>query len=592
MTSYRYLNPVSRGISRKIPECYGFDVETYNNNQEMSVCSFVNDKDIAVFYTRKEALAWLDIKAEKKSRSKWPFFIVATNMPFDASVLFGRGKELVNFKPFFRDTTIITGVYKGLKFLDTMNYAPMSVEAWGDLLGCPKMRSPVNLGQKPQTEEELAYLTAYNIQDSLISFKAWQSLYSRLLGMGGRLKATIASTSLEFYRRNFQRESMMSTPKDRLAFERASYYGGRTEVFDRGLLPIGKYNMYDKVSMYPFVMSDRAYPDTRYPKFVAPREQNIEDYMGLSEVSITAPDLDYPLLPFRVGKKLIFPVGSFRGVYTHAELSESLRLGYHIEEIHRQLVFRRECSPFKDFVRCVYTRKEEATEKEIRLLMKLILNSLYGKFGARMEIEKVFEHIGTIDWRKVPEKFKIIEQYVSYERELPENKIPKYVIPVIASYVTSYARLELYKYFKEKPLYCDTDSIILDHTIEETPGLGGMKLEEPGTTGYIVKPKMYMFGDKVKIKGAIMRRPKKSDSPEEYKNKQEYNLRIFESILQGEPVPQSKFMKFRESLRRKDCSFNEVRDFLKTYTLEDNKRYWERPFSREDFQASLPLVIS
>ena len=586
------MNPITRGISKKIPECYGFDTETFDNNQKMSVCSFVNDIETHVFFTRKEAIAWLDQKALQKARSKRPVYIIATNMQFDVAVLFGNGKELTDFKPFFRDTTMITGSYKGLKFLDTMNYAPLSVEGWGEHLGFPKMRSPVNLGQKPQSEEEMAYLTAYNIQDSLISFKAWQSLYSRLLGMNGRLKATIASTAMEYYRKNFQKESMMSTPKDRLAFERASYYGGRTEVFARGLLPRGEYYMYDKVSMYPFVMSDRAYPDTRYAKFVSPRSRNIEDFLGISEVTVTAPMLEYPLLPYRVGLKLIFPVGTFRGVYTHVELSEARKLGYVIQEIHKQLIFTRSCSPFKEFVEVLFAKKESAADKEERLLMKLILNSFYGKFGARMETEKVCEHIGTIDWRKVPEKFKIIEQYVSYERELPENKIPKYVIPVIASYVTSYARLELYKYFKEKPLYCDTDSIILDHTIEETSGLGGMKLEEPGTTGYIVKPKMYMFGDKVKVKGAIMRRPKKSDSPEETKNKQAYNRRIFESILQGEPVPQSKFMKFRESLRRKDCSFNEVRDFLKSYTLEDNKRYWERPFSREDFQASAPLVIS
>ena len=66
--------------------------------------------------------------------------------------------------------------------------------------------------------------------------------------------------------------------------------------------------------------------------------------------------------------------------------------------------------------------------------------------------------------------------FVSYKPTVGFENPPKNTNPVIASYVTTHARLELYNYMEQlgrRVLYCDTDSVIYEHEIGEyNPPLG------------------------------------------------------------------------------------------------------------------------
>jgi hypothetical protein len=87
-----------------------------------------------------------------------------------------------------------------------------------------------------------------------------------------------------------------------------------------------------------------------------------------------------------------------------------------------------------------------------------------------------------------------------------------------------------------------------------------MKYEEMIKKMIIVKPKVYMKNEVVKIKGI-----------------NRSNIKIFEEMLKGKTITFNKFNRFKESMRNGMIP-NEITERFKDLSLEDDKRDWALPF--------------
>jgi hypothetical protein len=570
----------------------GFDVETYGKDNLFylgGLFYFTEGKKevYKVFYSRDEMIEFiLTFKFQGK-------YIVATNLGFDLTTLFYNTKYWNDLKILERGSAIIYAEYvfknsdkKGkIKFIDTLNYAPFSVEKLGKIINIPKQTKPKFLGEIPTNEQDKKYLEYYNMYDCLISCKFMYFLQEGIItDGGGNLKITIASTSFDIWRRNFQpsiliKESWVLDDKEIKNFIFGGYYGGRTEVFKRGLFKNVSY--YDINSLYPSVMR-LAFPLPQSVKKVSsPSIDYVLKYMGVTECEVFCPYMNKPLLPYKEKKtgKLIFPTGKFKGTWNNCELQLALKLGYKILKIYKQIIYTENFYPFKNFVEHFYKKRQDYKDKGSNMehIVKLILNSLYGKFGQkRIKKSRVIDlnnYEG--DYEKL--KLELTDDFIIKGNKLLINVEEEYdgknVYPILASYVTSYSRVLMYHYIdNENVIYTDTDSLVCEKPIySHSKKLGELKLEGTFKEAFFVKPKFYYCldddGYHVKVKGLC-----------------NATIEDFLKMLKKEVVYKTKFAKLKESIRQ-ELNVNEIINIPKLMNLEDNKRLW---FENE----SKPLELS
>lgn len=585
---------------------FGFDIETANKNKDFVCASLYSDDTTPVyrnvFYQKKHLFE--ELKSKKFRNS----FIVASNLSFD---FFGTffGNEMSNkFKWCFRGsdmvfakTYLINGEFsakssitvKGKKvnskhcitFIDTFSYAHYSVEKLGEILGVKKLDTPKFIGKMPISPEQWIEMVTYNMRDSEISYKFLKFLFGVFEDLGCEPKYTIASTSMNLFRCRFLKDKYYVHDKETLFKIYKAYYGGRTEAFKRG--KIKDYKIYDINSLYPYVMSKFRYPDPNSIRFSkANTEKFIDKYEGFTHVKVRCPEMEYPLLPYRNNNKLLFPVGEFTGWYSNVELRKAKELGYEILEVYENIYYTRTIKIFEDFVNELYFLRKKYKEEgnPMELVVKLLLNSLYGKFAQRFTDRDNWIHKDVVTFKDI-ESSDVIERVGDFFRLKKDFDLPAlFCIPEWSAYVTAYGRLELYDYIvKNKAIYCDTDSVMIKGDIVESSKIGGMKLELDIEKGWIVKPKFYCIrskdgDDKVKIKGVAKRL-----TFGEFGNFIEYSPNEF-------TVTYNKFMKFKESVRRGFLP-NEIVKIGKCLKLNDDKRIWTRNFNSGYLQDSRAVKI-
>jgi hypothetical protein len=628
------LSPLRSKIVR--PPVVGFDIETADDNKTFLCSSFYTPEYQKTIFTKEE------FREELLNRKIYHnAFIGATNLSFDFfGSVFGEDIEK-HFKLLFRGSDLIfakTYVYKSnfyssskiqtpegiahartsITFIDSMNYTKMSVKSLGDWIGIPKIESPLTMGKTPQTPEEWETLITYNMRDSEITQKAINKLFDGFIDLGAKPRLTIASTGMDLWRRQYLDTDYYNHDKQTLYELFESYVGGRTEVFTRG--HIEGYNYYDFNSLYPFCMTLELPDPNTHKRLERGIISNIYAYEGCSRVKCFCPNMKYPVLPVKTGEKLIFPVGNIEGCYNHVELRYAVSLGYEIKEISVQHIFTRKCSPFRSYAISLY-EKRKIKKKEgdpIEMVIKLLLNSLYGKTGQRFFNRDTIMHKSqfTMDILKDVDTFEFIGNYVRIMKV--EEKPSVFCFPEWASHITSHARLKLHQAMVLcNPVYVDTDSMLTKMDIPCSDKLGDLKLEMFITEGFIIKPKFYcLIDDKdkehVKIKGVH-----KKMLIEGMDDKGESEILPFQKFIAGERITiktagfqknisiaylkdniidgslsinMLKFMKFREAIRR-DKIPNEIVPILKVLDLEDTKRLWSDKFDLFSTQESKAISL-
>ncbi len=299
-------------------------------------------------------------------------------------------------------------------------------------------------------------------------------------------------------------------------FTRAAYYGGRVEVFRESFNGPGVLNYGDVNSMYPWAMLG---PVPTELSFVREGDPDFDwaarDHLGFVECTVRIPlDCYLPPLPFRTRGRLIFPVGTFSGVWTSEELATLPRIGGEIVSHERSVWFRGQ-EVFANFVRHWYQYRDKTApgySLAMDMVAKLFLNSLYGKFGMNSEREKLWffptdEEFAEHELTPMPNA---PVQFGAYT-ELTESE-PPYVIPHIAAWVTSRSRVRWWSLAMDmldnghQLYYGDTDSLVTSAPILDSTALGDLKTVCQILRGKFVAPKMYFIqqadGDEfVKAKG-------------------------------------------------------------------------------------------
>lgn len=334
------------------------------------------------------------------------------------------------------------------------------------------------------------------------------------------------SLSLLIFRRTFLTEYIPILGRKLDSVIRPSYFGGSTDFYTRHASNV-KY--YDVNSLYPFAMLNDM-PGNYLGMLDV--NTNLDEVFGFVEVIVSAPsDMTNPILIHHYNDSTIHPVGTWKATYFSEELKAVLKHGYKIEQVLNIYSFSRISNLFKDYIDHFYELKKVASEQKdetMRQLAKLHLNTLYGMFGKEVDILKsiisapseekdIVSHYSVNSMIKISDVIRIflVNANVDFDlmkRTNQELNINLLMLPfqiiktnvAIASAITAYARMEMFKY-KTIPgqivHYTDTDSIF---TNKELPAelvgedLGLMKDELAGDwikEAYFFGKKQYAYID-------------------------------------------------------------------------------------------------
>jgi hypothetical protein len=579
----------SSSQNKNVKKLAGFDIETADNNKTFLFCSYESDNAIGLFFKKEHFIKFLQ---RVNQHNKYTF---ATNLGFDFFGTFFGGDYISKFKFIFRGSDLLSaktyidnkefsckrcksGRY--ILFIDTFNFCKMSVKNLGSIVNLNKSDIPSFIGKNPKDIPEWIEIIKYNLNDTKISFEFAKFLQNAIRTLGGDMKLTISSSALKLFRNKYLKENYFVHSKDVLDDLFKAYYGGRTEVFKRGEFE----NLYyhDINSMYPYVMSQLPLPN---PNSLHVNKlgsiSNIMDYEGVSEVLIHIPYMKFPILPYRQDSKLIFPYGFLKGFYTHVEIREALSLGAKLIEIGKSFYYTKTHYPFREYIEELYEKRlnYQKDKNQMEKIVKLFMNSLYGKFAQKYDNVKVMKHIDSCTIHDLHEEHEQIGDFVSIKKVgEPYN----FSFPIWSIYITANARIMLHRYIREhNPVYVDTDSLITDHVIEDSKLLGHLKIENILKKSVFVRPKMYAFIDEndkptIKCKGIATKN---------------MSYERFKELLLDFKVYDERFIKFKSAIRRKLVP-NEIIFQPKEYDIQDTKRIWKSDFNISEIQDSEPIMVN
>ena len=470
--------------------------------------------------------------AFSKATDKVKLWLLARNIVFDFTVLNGwkflkSSKYKLRFFYSFGGTSLISVRKKGssIMFCDTMNWFRESLAMTGERIGRPKIEIDFDTCTKKKLKE-------YCRNDVEIELENFKQFIRFLEGNQiGRLSYTIGSTAMSAYLfGSYKHKIWIHNNEQAIDLERESYKGGRTECFSIGDLSGEYFHTLDVNSLYPYVMSNNLYP-VKY-SFISHKPDVellsifLKNYACVAKVLINTTDPVYAVKQERT----IFPLGRFWTVLTTPELKHAIING-HIERIETAVVYE-QADIFTHYVNKLYRLRQDFKSAGVGVyeqICKLLLNSLYGKFGQKAEqwikigaapdeidrIELLYKQ-GENRWYKL--RYLLGEVWESCEFEETYNSFP-----AIAAHVTGYARIYLWSLMKLAGLgnyvYCDTDSLIvndiglknLESRIDETK-LGFLKTESVTENLVIRGLKDYSTDTKTVIKGISKKAIRISDN--------------------------------------------------------------------------------
>jgi hypothetical protein len=360
----------------------------------------------------------------------------------------------------------------------------------GERIGLPKLEMKHD-GSTRITKKVVQYCR----RDTEIVGRFVYAMNEKYKEIGATLKTTIASTTLNYFETKFYKRVKHRFTEEQIDFFHSGYYGGRTEIFHNHPIE-GQIWYCDVNSLYPHCLKVGEYPDLE--EFYETTKPDFSRF-GMADVLLEAPrEMQIPYLPHRIAEsgKLVFPLGTFRGVYTFYEIREALRLGYRIHETYRAIEFPSSFNPFAKFIDTLYFErlKAQASKDDLmQMTYKSLMNYCYGKFAQRNESTKLVPIVET----NLKGGDVLFGDLVLRKERI---KYPRYANCIWACYVTAYARHLLHSALSKVHeaggllLYCDTDSVIFEHPnniLGDSRNLGEFKLEHEYAYAHFKLPKLY-----------------------------------------------------------------------------------------------------
>lgn len=436
-------------------------------------------------------------------------------------------------------------------FLDSIRLLPMSLAQAAKTFAVPgKLEHSLEMPERDPRWERYLQRDCEALYACVQKFQ-----HTAHAEMGGEMGITAPSTAMKLFRRKYMGKGLSPAmvPQHRHAKEctgsqptphprrksvgetepctgclhrwvRGAYYGGRTEVYRAEPYWVGRRTVYggqglsyyDINSSYPRAMLESM--PAGVLKEYGPRKTRADFErlaimaVGFVECEVEIPSSCYlPPLPYRHPKlgKLVFPTGRFSGTWAWSELQLLFdpMVGGRITKVVKSAWYGRK-NLFFDFVKELYFYRDKSSDRYdegMALVAKLMLNSLYGKFGMNEERREIY----VLGKDEAPPEGATLagfedgpEDALSKVCYLDKRVAPSYIIPQISAEITALARVRLWHFMARvlrmggRLYYCDTDSLITDLAdLPCSPELGELKNEFPGERidVELVGPKMYLL---------------------------------------------------------------------------------------------------
>lgn len=251
----------------------------------------------------------------------------------------------------------------------------------------------------------------------------------------------------------------------------SAYFGGRFEILKRGFIGYGA--LYDINSAYPHAI--RHIPDLTDGKWIKSKSIHPDAKLGFFHIRANIPETKYvPPFPFRANNRLAFPCGVFETYVTLDELKACESPDFYKIIKSYQYIPRTEHLPYKEFIEKMYEKRLELKQQNnpLQMPVKIVLNSIYGKTG-----QKTQRRIGNI------------------------------FNPVIFSFITGFARAQLYRFVMKNNLERNvvafaTDSICFNKKIDmNSTVLGEFSFDMEANDVFYVQNGIYRFNEMWKKRG-------------------------------------------------------------------------------------------
>ncbi len=374
-------------------------------------------------------------------------------------------------------------------------------------------------------------------------------------------KLTIASQALDYFLKFHCNKEFPKQTNFEYRMLKPYYYGGRVEVFKR----YGE-NLfaYDVNNMYGFVMREHGALIGK-PKFVNVASKS-DGIGGFYSIRLTKNyNMYIPFLSAKIGqskydKKLYFLNSTelnYRCTTYDLKLLDAFGMKY---EIIGGIEFEHDKNFFKSYIEYWSNKIKENPKR--KFIYKLMINSLFGKFGQKREFNKIV--IGENLDSYINEVYNI-----GYKKQYQNGFDFNYIN--ISAWVTAGARFELFKYlwkYRDNVYYCDTDSLFLDKQIDNNDfsdlEFGKLKLEKTVERGYFLTQKMYCLCNNGLVESVIKGFKRQSFTEDKFK------AALYNDVFDFEET-QRKMRHLRGVLRSKN-GFIEYFDFKKRINQITMKR--------------------
>jgi hypothetical protein len=384
-----------------------------------------------------------------------------------------RGRLCLEGRPTF---LVVRGRRGTLKLVDTGNYWPTALARVGERAQLPKIQMPA--WDAPDSEWD-----TYCQRDVDICRFAVCDLMGRWLKEDrGVFQMTAPSLAFHHFQHTCPVRAkdgqavgiVLEDDSPARACERGAYMGGRIEPFFVGTHPGPIFHL-DCNSLYPSVMRDELFPRARVRRLLETTPDRLagfmEAYGAAADVRIaTGPSSE--TYPVKCDGVQVHACGSFWTTLCGPELRRALAAGHvdRVGECHLYSMaplFRDWCDRWLDRL----ARAKAAGDQGEAEFVKLVVTSLPGKFGQKGDWWVDAPERGPrkgwgLTWRLDPvrgisQQYRYVAGHV--QKKLSGNEPPN-AFPIIAAYVTSYARERMRDAFAILPpdslLYTGTDSII------------------------------------------------------------------------------------------------------------------------------------
>lgn len=392
------------------------------------------------------------------------------------------------------------GCLNPIEFRDSAKLIPLSVENIPKAFGIEEAKGSIDYSEYREvghvlTEAEERYVRG----DVIIVAKALHFMITH-----GETKMTAASNALNDYKTRIGKKQFDKWfPKLSPHIDediRHSYKGGWSYLnpmyADK---KVGAGSVYDVNSMYPWAMRNCLLPygEPIYFKGKPRKEPLFPLYVVQFIATFKLKPGKYPSIQIKhtmwYADNMYIEESKGPTLLTLTSVDYELFIHNYDVDIYEWqggYYFRARSDMFLDYIEYWYDKKNEAKRTGnagMAQIAKLKLNSLYGKFGARLEGKS------KIPW------FDTENDKVRYRLSEPEQR-PGVYIPV-ATFITSYCRDKIIRAAEacyERFIYADTDSIHILGLEEVTSievddyKLGAFKLEDTFERARFIRQKTYI----------------------------------------------------------------------------------------------------